>query len=71
MLKVHLKIKEKVYKRKLKGNNNSVPEKYSPIANEDKFFIKLKTPSPFRPQYSGLLFMLKLMKSYNDLNNLY
>lgn len=33
-----------MYKRKLKGNNNSVPEKYSPIANEDKFFIKAKNP---------------------------
>ena len=33
-----------MYKTKLKGNNNSVPEKYSPIANEDKFFIKAKNP---------------------------
>lgn len=50
-----------MYKRKLKGNNNSVPEKYSPIANEDKFFIKLKTPHPpFRPQYSGLLFYVEI-----------
>lgn len=47
-----------MYKTKLKGNNNSVPEKYSPIANEDKFFIKAKNPPhpPFRPQHSGLLF---------------
>lgn len=49
---VHLKINLLIcIKEGNRVNNIIVPEKYSPIANEDYIFIKAKPPHPpFRPR---------------------